>query len=177
MGRLRSASKLALALLMSLCALVFLALIVTRVEQHFFRQRAVLLLSQVQSIELRKTSWQEAQTQFQRWGADRKLDEHCDLHKCSVQITLNDPVLGYLSERNLFVKLDDYFRWRLKLSYDTGHSSARSFGCFAYTCERVATPQELSPTLGCEMTSSGAKGFRSQSRRTLTPTHGQVSSP
>jgi hypothetical protein len=120
MKRLRSASKLALALLMSLCALVFLALIVTRVEQHFFRQRAVLLLSQVQSIELRKTSWQEAQTQFQRWDADRKLDEHCDPHKCSVQITLNDPVLGYLSERNLFVKLDDYFRWRLKLSYDTG---------------------------------------------------------
>ena len=120
MGRLRAAGRLILALLVGLCALLFLALIVSRIEQLFFRQRVELLLSQVQSMELRKTSWQEAQTQFRRWGADRHFDEHCDSHACSLQITMNDPVLGYLTERNLFVKLDDYFRWRMKLSYDIG---------------------------------------------------------
>jgi hypothetical protein len=120
MGRFRSLLRLLLSISVSLCALLLLTLLASQVEQHVFRRRAELLLAQVQSIELRKTSWQTAQEQFSRWGANREFDEHCDSHKCSLKITLNESVFGYITQRNLFVKLDDYFRWRLKLSYSEG---------------------------------------------------------
>jgi hypothetical protein len=120
MGRLRSLRKFLLSPLLSLCALLFLVVLASQVEQHFFRRRAELLLSQIQSVELRKTSWEDARNQFRRWNANSKLDEHCDSHKCSLKITLNEFVFGYVTQRNLFEKLDDYLRWRLKLSYDQG---------------------------------------------------------
>jgi len=126
-GRLRSLRKFVVALSLSLCSLLFLTLLASQVGQRLFRRRAELLLSQLQSFELRKTSWQDAQTQFQRWGPNREFDEHCDSHKCSLKITLNELVFGYLSERNLFAKLDDYFRWRLKLSYDIGPFARTEF--------------------------------------------------
>jgi len=100
--------------------LLSLALIVSQVEQHLFRRRGELLLAEIQSLELRKTPWHEAQSQFRRWGRDSKLDDQCNEHKCSLKITLDERVLGYLFKRNVFVRLDDYFRWRLKLSYDIG---------------------------------------------------------
>jgi len=119
-GRPHSLRKLLRALSLSLCALLFLTLLTSQTEQHLFRRRAELLLSELQSLELRRTSWRDAQTQFQRWGANREFDEHCDSHKCSLKITLNEFVFGYVTQRNLFEKLDDYFRWRLKLSYNQG---------------------------------------------------------
>src|SRR6266478_5038974 len=36
------------------------------------------------------------------------------------KLGLDERVLGYLFKRSVFVRLDDYFRWRLKLSYDIG---------------------------------------------------------
>ena len=120
MGRVRSLRRAFLALLLGLCVLLSLALIVSQVEQHLFRRRAELLLAEIQSLELRKTPWHEAQSQFRRWGRDSKLDDQCNEHKCSLKITLDERVLGYLFKRNVFVRLDDYFRWRLKLSYDIG---------------------------------------------------------
>jgi hypothetical protein len=120
MGRLRLVRKFLLALSLSLGALLFLTLLASQVEQHLFRRRAELLLSQLQSLELRKTSWEDAKNQFQHWGPNREFDEHCDSHKCSLKITLNQFVLGFVTQRNLFEKLDDYFRWRLKLAYDQG---------------------------------------------------------
>jgi len=118
--RFRSLRKFVLALSLGVCALAFLTLLAGRVEQYIFRRRVELLLSQIQSLELRETSWQEAQSRFQSWRANRAFDEHCDAHKCSARITLNEFVFGCLTERNLFIKLDDYFRWRLKLSYSVG---------------------------------------------------------
>jgi hypothetical protein len=119
-GRLRSLRKFLFALSLSFGALLFLTLLTSQIEQHLFRRRAELLLSQLQSLELRKTSWQDAQTQFQSWGANREFDKGCSSQKCSLKITLNEFVLGHLTQRNLFEKLDDYFRWRLKLSYSEG---------------------------------------------------------
>ncbi len=120
MGRVRSLRRAFLALLLGLCVLLSLALIVSQVEQHLFRRRGELLLAEIQSLELRKTPWHEAQSQFRRWGRDSKLDDQCNEHKCSLKITLDERVLGYLFKRSVFVRLDDYFRWRLKLSYDIG---------------------------------------------------------
>lgn len=120
MGRLRSLRKFLFALTLSLCALLFLTFLATQIEQRLFRRRAELLLFQVQSLELRKTPSKDAEVQLQRWGPNREFGSPCDVHKCSLQITLNEFVLGYVSQRNLFIKLDDYFRWRLKLSYSQG---------------------------------------------------------
>lgn len=120
MRRFRALSKLVLAVGLGPCVLVFLALLSSQIEQHVFRRRVQVLLAELQSLELRRTPWEKAQTELQRWGGNRKYDESCDSHKCTVRITLSESLFGFLSGRNLFVKLDDYFRWRLKLSYDQG---------------------------------------------------------
>lgn len=119
-GRFRSLRKFLFALALGLCAVLLLTFVASGIEQRLFRRRAEFLLSQVQSLELRKTPWQDAQVQFQRWGPNRVIGNPCDAHRCSLQVTLDEFVFGYFTQRNLFVKLDDYFRWRLKLSYDMG---------------------------------------------------------
>src|SRR5258706_16044202 len=65
-GRFRSLLKFLFALALSLCTVLFLTWLAGRIEQHFFRRRAELLLSQVQSLELRRTPWQDAQIQLNR---------------------------------------------------------------------------------------------------------------
>jgi hypothetical protein len=119
-GRFRSLRKFLIALLLSICAVLFVTLLAGRIEQYVFRRRAELLLSQVQSLELRRTPWQDAQFQLQRWGPNRVMGDSCDAHICSFQVTLDEFVFAHFIQRNPFVKLDDYFRWRLKLSYNTG---------------------------------------------------------
>jgi len=118
MGRFRILRKGLLALFLSLCVLLSMGLTASQIEQHIFRRRVERLFSEVQSLELRKTPWQEAQIQFHHWGANRKFDESCDEHKCSFEITLNEFALGYVfRDNNMFVGLDNYIRWRLKLSF------------------------------------------------------------
>jgi hypothetical protein len=119
-GRLRSLRKGLIALVLVLCVLFALTLLAIQIEQHLFRRRAAKLLSEVQAIELRKTTWQETQSKFQEWGAKRDFDAPCNEHKCALRITLNDFVSGILLSRNIFFRLDDYFRWRLKRTYSTG---------------------------------------------------------
>jgi hypothetical protein len=119
-GRFDSLRKVIVALSLSLCVVLLLTLLASQVEQQLFRRRAALLLSQPQSLELRKASWQDAKTQFQVWGANRQFSEQCDSQRCSLTITLSEFVFAHVTQRNLFWKLDDYFRWRLKLSYDQG---------------------------------------------------------
>jgi hypothetical protein len=48
------------------------------------------------------------------------MGDSCDAHICSFQVTLDEFVFAHFIQRNPFVKLDDYFRWRLKMSYNTG---------------------------------------------------------
>jgi hypothetical protein len=99
---------------------LFLALLASQVEQRFFRSRAELLLSQVQSLELGKTPWLQAQRQLERWAGESKFNDQCNGTECSVEVTLFEPVYGFVSRSLIFVHLDDYLRWRLKLSYDEG---------------------------------------------------------
>jgi hypothetical protein len=63
-GRFGSLRKVIVGLSLSLCAVLLLTLLASQVEQQLFRRRAALLLSQLQSLELRKASWQDAKTQF-----------------------------------------------------------------------------------------------------------------
>ncbi len=99
---------------------LFLLVVASQVEQCIYRSRAELLLSQVQSLELGKTPWPEAQRQLKHWAGESKFNDQCNRTECSVQITLLEPVYGFLSRSLIFVHLDDYLRWLLKMSYDEG---------------------------------------------------------
>jgi hypothetical protein len=92
----------------------------SQIEQRVFRRRAELLLSQVQSFELRRTVRQDVQVRLARWNVNRSFSKSCDADRCSFEITLDEPVFAFVSKENLFVKLDDYLRWKLNLSYSTG---------------------------------------------------------
>jgi hypothetical protein len=116
-GRFRSLRKVLIALGLSLCAVLFLTLLASQIEHRLFRRRAEILLSKVQALELRKTSWQDAQVQLQQWGPNRVIDDSGDPHMCSPQVTLDEFVFARFRQRNPFVKLDDYSclggkRWR-----------------------------------------------------------------
>jgi hypothetical protein len=98
--------------------LIFLGLLVSQVEQHLFRSRAELLLLQVQSLALKKTPWPEVLGQLKRWSRESRFDDQCNEAECSVEITLIDPVYNYASRNIRFSRLDDYLRWRFRLSSD-----------------------------------------------------------
>lgn len=158
-GRLRSLCNFLSAFLLSLCAVLFLTLLACQVEQHVFRRRAELLLSQVQSLELRKTPWQEAQVRLQRWGQNREFGDHCDAHKCSLQITLKEFVFDYFTQRNLFVKLDDYFRWRLKLSYNVGPLERMEYSLLQAYLRLGGHPARIIASIGMRDGIVWSKGF------------------
>ena len=120
MARFRFLPKGFLALVLSVCVLFSSILVASRIEQQILRHRAELLLSELQSIVLRKTPWSVAQTKLKHWGAKRRFDDACNEHSCSLSITLDEFAYRYMSSDNVFLKLDDYFRWRLKLAYGTG---------------------------------------------------------
>lgn len=159
MGRFRSLRKFLFALFLSLCALLFLTVVASKIEQHLFRRRAQLLLSQVQSLELRKTPWPDAQAQFQNWGSSREFGNSCDTHECSLTVTLNEFVFGYFIQRNLFVKLDDYFRWRLKLSYNQGPFERMEYSLLQAYVRLGGHPARVVANIGMREGVVWSKGF------------------
>jgi hypothetical protein len=112
--------KLFWGALLTLSVVVLLVLLASQVEQHIFRRRAELLLTQIQSLELGKTPWSEAQRQLKDWAGETMLDESCNNAECSVDIRLVEPVYGFIYRNTFFMKIDDYLRWRFKLTFDTG---------------------------------------------------------
>jgi hypothetical protein len=120
MGWLRRLRKALVVTLLSAIALLSATIVASQIEQRLFRRRVELLLSKIQSLELRKTPWSEAQTQFEHWKKYQKPGPQCDAHACSIEMALNEFAFGFLTETSLFLRLDDYFRWRLKLHYDVG---------------------------------------------------------
>jgi hypothetical protein len=118
--RYRSLRRGLAFLLLLTMGILLLMVFASRVEQHLYRRRVESLHSDIQSIELGKTSWAEARARFAHWDRSMRFDSPCDSHACSVTIEIPEAVFAYFSSRNLFIKLDDYFRWRLKLAYAVG---------------------------------------------------------
>jgi hypothetical protein len=116
-GNPRRLLKTVTALFLTACIFFLLFFATSQIEQHLLRRRSERLLSEIQSLELRKTSWDAAEKAFEHWGANRHFDDACTQHACSFTVLLDDPSWHHMSERNLFSKLDDYFRWRFNLSY------------------------------------------------------------
>src|SRR5215467_8686638 len=148
MGLLRLPRKFLIVPPLIICSLLFLTLVASQTEQYVFRRRAELLLSQVQSLGLRKTEWRDAKVRFEGWGARQAFGNPCDAHSCSLQVTLTEPVFSYVTERNLFVKLDDYFRWRPKLSYDTGPFERAEFALLNAYLRLGGHPAKVTANIG-----------------------------
>jgi hypothetical protein len=119
-SRNRSLRKTFHLLLLALFVLLSVTLAASQIEQHIFRHRAELLLAEIQSLQLRKTPWLNVQQLFKPWAAKMKFADQCNESECSFEITLNEFVFNFISSNPLFVRLDDYIRWRLKLSYMNG---------------------------------------------------------
>jgi hypothetical protein len=117
---LRFLRKFLYVTLLGFCACLSITILVSQIEQYVFRQQASRFLAVFQSIQLRETTWQEAQEKLRPWSADRKDSEGCNDHFCTTQVTLTESVFKFVSSRNLFVRLDDYFRWKLDLTYGNG---------------------------------------------------------
>jgi hypothetical protein len=138
---------------------LFLILLASQVEQHFFRSRAELLLSQVQSFELRKTPWPEAQRQLKRWAGESKFNDQCNGTECSIEITLFEPVYGFAYRSLIFVHLDDYLRWRLKLSYSEGPFARIESGFFHGYMLMGGRPARITANVGMRNGIVWSKGF------------------
>jgi hypothetical protein len=143
----------------SVCAVLILLLLASQIEQHIFRSRAESLLSQLQSLELRKTPWPDAQHQLKRWDAETTFHDQCNADACSITITLFEPVYGFAYHRNIFVRLDDYFRWRFKLSYDEGPFVRTEIGLFRGYMLMGGRPARVIAEVGMRSGVVWSKGF------------------
>lgn len=88
------------------------------IGQHVFRRRVERLLAAVRSIELRKTSWEDAQERLSEWKRQTRYDPACDARECLFRIVLMDPMAVFVGQSCDW--LDNYFRWRLRLHYSEG---------------------------------------------------------
>jgi hypothetical protein len=69
-------------------AIIVCAAAVVPVQQRLFRHRAERLLTDMQAIELHKTTWAEAQELMYRWGAWAHYDGTCTSTNCKYTISL-----------------------------------------------------------------------------------------
>jgi hypothetical protein len=127
----RFTKKLLWGAALTVAALILMVFVASQVEQHFFRRRAELLLTQIQSLELGKTQWSQAKGQLKNWDAESTFDDNCTEAECLVDIRLVEPVYGFVVGSNFLRRMDDYIRLRLKLSYDQDPSPIWRWPCFA----------------------------------------------
>lgn len=120
MSHFRSLFKPLLPLFLTFCAVSGSLRLANQVNQYFLRRRAEPLLTVIRSIELRRTTWDSAETELLPWRTESRNYEPYDEDERYVQITLDDAVTGYLEKAIWMIRVDDYLRWRLKLSYDEG---------------------------------------------------------
>jgi hypothetical protein len=156
---IRRLRKIVVVATVGLFGLLILMLLASQFEQRIFRSRAESLLSQVQSLELRKTPWPEAQRQLKRWATESTFDDRCNATACSLTITLFEPVYGFAYHRNIFVRLDDYFRWRFKLSYDEGPFVRAEAGLFQAYMLAGGRPARVIAEVGMRSGILWSKGF------------------
>jgi hypothetical protein len=112
-------------------ASLIVVLLASQIGQYMFRRRAERLLTQLQLLELGKVSWQQAQFQLKDWDKEIEPDRQCNQTECSEQIVLTEPAWIF-TPRPIFLRLDDYLRWRLKLTY--------SQGPFSWMAQHVVLP-------------------------------------
>lgn len=159
MRRFRFLRKATFALFLGLSTLVSLTLIASQIEQHIFRRRAERLLAEIQALELRSTPWPEALDRFRHWAGEEKFGDVCDQHQCSFEITLLEPVYGFVSKSYFFGHLDDYLRWRLKLTYQMGPFARAEQAAVQAYMAAGGRPAKLAASVGMRDGIVWSKGF------------------
>jgi len=91
--------KLAVALGIVLAVLLVMAIAAIQVNQHIGRRRAERLLADFRSLELRKTTCEEARRMFAKWnpaeyGPSGKQSTACDGKEATLHVDLQEPSLG-----------------------------------------------------------------------------------
>jgi hypothetical protein len=69
------------------------------VQQYLFYRRAKRLLADMQTIELHKSTWADAQGLMHRWGRYGNYSGTCTAESCRYSITVGDPIdvgIGWL---------------------------------------------------------------------------------
>jgi hypothetical protein len=160
--RLRLLRTAVLISLLCVSGLLVLAWLTGQIEQHIFRRRAERLLAEVQALDLRQTPWNQVQSQFRSWGSAVQIDGKtpCDEHSCQMEILLEEGVYRFLSGENVFVRLDNYLRWRLKLP-DTAGPFVRAEVALLHAYIRAGgRPAQVLATLQVHDGIVWTKGFR-----------------
>jgi hypothetical protein len=84
-------SRRKLGLVVLFCLIVVAAAVAAiQIEQRILRARAELLLSDIRSLELRKSNWSDAQKILARWGAWGHYDGSCNSQRCDYWFQLGD---------------------------------------------------------------------------------------
>jgi hypothetical protein len=120
MVRFRFLRRFVSALVVVACLMLGAVFVGSQIEQRVYRRRAELLHSKMQSIQIGRTSWAQALALFADWGRRRQFNPECDAKACTMNIEETEAVYRFISSENFLIKMDDYWRWRLKLSYDVG---------------------------------------------------------
>ena len=82
--------RIAFRILAALLALVVVIAVAVPIRQRLFRRRAERLLADMQSIELHKTDWSNAQELMHRWGAWGRYEGTCTWANCKYTVLLSD---------------------------------------------------------------------------------------
>lgn len=90
MNRLRAILRHVVKVAAILLALAACAVALLQVQQWMLCWRAERLLSDMQAIELHKTTWAQAQVLMHRWGAWGHYDGDCTADSCKYLITLTN---------------------------------------------------------------------------------------
>jgi len=69
---------------------LFVLVASVRIQQWVLRHRAERLLAEIQQIELRKTSFEDVRTLFDRWRKWGHYEGECERHRCLFRVTFGD---------------------------------------------------------------------------------------
>lgn len=86
----RLTSRWAVRLYAACAMLLLIFATVIQVEAHILRYRAEHLLADIRQLELRKSTWADAQKLMTRWGAWGHYDGSCTAAECEYQIVLTN---------------------------------------------------------------------------------------
>jgi hypothetical protein len=73
-----------------LCAIILILAVAIRVDQYLLRRKAERLLADLKSLEMRKSTYQDARLVIDRWKDNIHQDGSCQPSRCDVQIALRD---------------------------------------------------------------------------------------
>lgn len=104
MARPHTIRRVLIRIAFSLLGLMIILVLAIQIQLRVLRYRAEHLLADIQSLELRKTSWQDAQQIFSRWRPWTKYDPSCNDSHCSFGVILGDFWFQHIS---FFSRLSD----------------------------------------------------------------------